>query len=160
MAMWIGANPVAWVSRYSGGVLQYKYAMLSPSADLGKTIPITTISFPQFESGDNLEVELFQMQGFVIRNSFTFDIINADTDMSLGSPGSILTRSQQILHLLNNILPGKLLDEFRIYIPDWFGDTSTYLTGLLEEIRISQTSTEPVTTKGTIRFIGGRNPLA
>lgn len=168
MAMWSGANPAIWMARYSASVLKEKYAFFAPGIELSKTTGTTVISFPQFEGENNLEPEGFQMVGVGMRLTVSFFIVDADTDMSLGSPGSITEVSEQVIHLigdkpvgaLDGMVGGKLQDEFRLYISDFLGNNTKYYATLLEELSISKTSEEPVKGRGTARFLWGINPLA
>lgn len=157
MAMWDGSDPAAWCERYNNGNLKHKYAFFSPTPEWGKSTGVTAISFPQFEGESNLDPEGFQIRGPMLRLTISFRIINADVDMSRGSPGSIQTMEEQIAHLRDNISKGNLMDEFRVYIPHWFG-LANYMTMMLEEISVADSG--PMEASATARFVQAENPLA
>lgn len=167
MVMWSGSDPTAWMERYNDEVLQEKYAFINPGVEVSRSTGAVVISFPQFEGATNIKPEIFMLQGVRMRIVVSFSIIDADQDMSLGSPGSIQTISEQVIHLLgidtddteNGILEGKLQDQFRVYIPSWLGSTSAYWNCILEEISLNQPVESPVEITGTARFLWGGNPL-
>jgi len=157
MAMWDGANPAAWCERYNGGVLKHKYAFFSPEPEWSIATGAIAVSFPQFEGETNLDPEGFQIKGPMLRLNISFTIIAADTDMSLGSPGSIQTIEEQMTHIIDNIAQGHIKDEFRVYIPFWWG-AANYKTMMLENIGASNNG--PLDARGTASFILASNPLA
>lgn len=154
---WSGTNPPAWIERRSAGTLKGKLAFIDPVFETDINVGIFDISFPQFEGESNIEPEVFMTQGRKVRVIITAPFMTQTDDMSLGTPGSINSLDEQYWHVYDTILPGRIKDEFRLYIKTL--SEVRYFTGILENINMRLL---PKTLEGSItaRLIIGENPMS
>ena len=154
---WPGTNPPAWIERRSAGVLKGKLAFVDPTFETDLSVGVMDITFPQFEGETNIDPEVFMTQGRKGRLILTAPLLPQDDDMSLGTPGSINSIDEQYWHIYDTILPGRIKDEFRLYIKAL--SEVRYITCILENINVRLVSK---TLEGTItaRFIVGENPMS